>query len=207
MNIKEVEERTDLKAANIRYYEQEGLLHPERNRRNNYREYSQEDVEALERIKMLRMLDVPLRGIAELQCKKVTLPELMEEREQALSEEIKRMEQLKEVCRRVKMNGSTFEDLDAAEMECDFTYYNRKKDRAYRRERMKRLEEKEELVRKTVLMMLMPYWFLYGAWTIMGWQWVPVFSVVLAAANLCLTAYWIALRMKLHRLRCGEFFE
>lgn len=35
MNIKEAEERTGLKAANIRYYEQEGLLHPERNRRNN----------------------------------------------------------------------------------------------------------------------------------------------------------------------------
>lgn len=206
MNIKEAEERTGLKAANIRYYEQEGLLHPERNRRNNYREYSREDVEALERIKMLRMLDVPLREIAELQHKKVTLPELMEEREQALSEEIKRMEQLKEVCRRVKMSGNTFEDLDVAELECDFTYYNRKKDRVWSREKIKRLADKEELTRKAVLMMLPPYWFLYGVWKMMGWQWVPMFSAVFAAANLCLIAYWIALRMKLHRLRCRELF-
>lgn len=206
MNIKEAEERTGLKAANIRYYEQEGLLHPGRNRRNNYREYSREDVEALERIKMLRMLDVPLREIAELQHKKVTLPELMEERERALSEEIKRMEQLKEVCRRVKMSGNTFEDLDVAELECDFTYYNRKKDRVWSREKIKRLADKEELTRKAVLMMLPPYWFLYGVWKMMGWQWVPMFSAVFAAANLCLIAYWIALRMKLHRLRCRELF-
>lgn len=206
MNIKEVEERTGLKAANIRYYEQEGLLHPERNRRNNYREYSQEDVEALERIKMLRMLDVPLREIAELQRKKVTLPKLMEEREQALSEEIKRMEQLKAVCRRVKMSGNSFEDLDAAEMECDFTYYNRKKDSAAHQEKIKRLAEKEELARKAVVMVLPPYWFLHGVWKIMGWQWAPAFSVVFVIADFCLIAYWIALRMKLHRLRCREFF-
>lgn len=206
MNIKEVEECTGLKAASIRYYEQEGLLSPERNRRNNYREYSKEDVEALERIKMLRMLDVPLREIAELQRKKVTLPKLMEEREQALSEEIKRMEQLKEVCRRVKMSGSTFEDLDTAEMECDFSYYNRKKDRLWNQEKIKRLAQKEELARKAVVMVLPPYWFLQGVWKIMGWQWAPAFSVVFVIADFGLIAYWTALRMKLHRLRCREFF-
>lgn len=206
MNIKEAEKRTGLKAANIRYYEQEGLLHPERNRRNNYREYSQEDVEALERIKMLRMLDVPLREIAELQRKRVTLSELMEERERELGEEIKRMEQLREVCRRVKMSGNTFEDLDAAELECDFTYYNRKKDSAAHQEKIKRLEEKEELARKAVIMVLPPYWLLHGVWKIIGWQWTPAFSVVFVTADFALIAYWVVLRMKLHRLRCREDF-
>lgn len=206
MNIKEVEVRTGLKAANIRYYEREGLLHPERNRRNNYREYSQEDVETLERIKMLRMLDVPLQKIEALQSGELTLPALMEERERALLEEIRHMEQLKEVCRRAKKSGNTFADLDITELQCDFTYYGRKKDRIYRMEKMKHLEQKEELMKKAVVMMLPPYWFLHGVWKIMEWQWAPAFSVFFAAADFCMIAYWIALRTQLHRLRCRELF-
>lgn len=50
MNIKEAERMTGLKKANIRYYEQEGLLQPKRNGQNNYREYDQQNIETLERI-------------------------------------------------------------------------------------------------------------------------------------------------------------
>ena len=39
MHIKDVEQRTGLSRANIRYYEQEGLVHPAR-RKNGYRDYS-----------------------------------------------------------------------------------------------------------------------------------------------------------------------
>ena len=46
MNIKEIEERSGLTRANIRYYEQEGLLAPAR-RENKYRDYSEEDLETL----------------------------------------------------------------------------------------------------------------------------------------------------------------
>ena len=47
MTIKELEKRTGLPRTSIRFYEQEGFLHPER-RENNYRDYSQEDVCTLE---------------------------------------------------------------------------------------------------------------------------------------------------------------
>lgn len=50
MNIKEAERMTGLKKANIRYYEQEGLLQPKRNGQNNYREYDQQNIETLERL-------------------------------------------------------------------------------------------------------------------------------------------------------------
>ena len=40
MNIKEIEERSGLTRANIRYYEQEGLIAPVR-RENKYRDYSE----------------------------------------------------------------------------------------------------------------------------------------------------------------------
>ena len=46
MTIKDMELQTGLARANIRYYEAEGLISPER-AENGYREYSQEDAETL----------------------------------------------------------------------------------------------------------------------------------------------------------------
>ena len=46
MTIKEVETLTGITKANIRFYEKEGLLAPGRSS-NNYREYSEDDVEHL----------------------------------------------------------------------------------------------------------------------------------------------------------------
>ena len=51
MTVKEVEERTGLPRANIRYYESEGLIHPARGE-NGYRDYRQEDVDTLLKIKL-----------------------------------------------------------------------------------------------------------------------------------------------------------
>lgn len=88
MNIREVEQLTGLKKANIRYYEQEGLLSPQRNKQNNYREYSADDVEILEKIKLLRTLGVSIHDIEELQKGKTTVPELMEKRSEELENEL-----------------------------------------------------------------------------------------------------------------------
>ena len=48
MTIKELERRTGLPRTSIRFYEQEGLLTPER-RENNYRDYSEDNVRTLEK--------------------------------------------------------------------------------------------------------------------------------------------------------------
>ena len=49
MTIKDLEERTGLSRANIRFYEKEGLLSPLR-RENGYREYTEADVQTLLRV-------------------------------------------------------------------------------------------------------------------------------------------------------------
>lgn len=67
MHIKDVEQRTGLSRANIRYYEQEGLVHPAR-RKNGYRDYSPDDLETLLRIRLLRRLDVPIEEIRAMQA-------------------------------------------------------------------------------------------------------------------------------------------
>ena len=67
MTIKELEQRTGLPRTSIRFYEQEGLLNPER-RENNYRDYSEEDARTLEKIKLLRQLGLDLDAIRRLQA-------------------------------------------------------------------------------------------------------------------------------------------
>ena len=62
MTIKEIEALSGMSRANIRYYEAEGFLSPER-RENGYRDYSEEDLETLKRIKLLRLLGVSLADI------------------------------------------------------------------------------------------------------------------------------------------------
>ena len=52
MNIAEVERRTGLTRANIRFYEKEGLLSPARGA-NGYRDYTEADVETLRKVRLL----------------------------------------------------------------------------------------------------------------------------------------------------------
>lgn len=90
MKIKEIEKRTGIQSANIRYYEKEGLLHPERNEENNYRDYSEADVQRLEQIKILRLLGISIEEIKELYMDERTLEEVITARLEQLDQEKKR---------------------------------------------------------------------------------------------------------------------
>ena len=63
MNIKEVEKITGISSQNIRFYEKEGLIKPNRDDSNGYRVYSEDDIKLLKMVKMLRMLDMPVVDI------------------------------------------------------------------------------------------------------------------------------------------------
>lgn len=63
MNIKKAEELTGVSRQNIRFYEREGLLHPDRNAENDYREYNDTHIHTLKLIRAMRMLDMPLDRI------------------------------------------------------------------------------------------------------------------------------------------------
>ena len=62
MTIKDIETLSGMTRANIRFYESEGLLSPER-RANGYRDYSNYELEILKRIKLLRTLHISLEEI------------------------------------------------------------------------------------------------------------------------------------------------
>ena len=63
MNIKQAEHLSGVSKRNIRFYEQQGLLTPTRNKENDYREYTDSDIETLKQIRILRMVDMPLDQI------------------------------------------------------------------------------------------------------------------------------------------------
>lgn len=66
VSINQAEQLTGVSKRNIRFYEKEGLLIPERNQSNGYRSYSESDVHRIKLIKMLRMLDMPLSEIKQI---------------------------------------------------------------------------------------------------------------------------------------------
>ena len=66
MKINEVEAAVGVTKKNIRFYEAEGLLTPRRNSANGYRDYGDEDVAVLRRIKLMRKLGLPLEDIRQM---------------------------------------------------------------------------------------------------------------------------------------------
>ena len=110
MNIKEIEERSGLTRANIRYYEQEGLLAPVR-RENKYRDYSEEDLETLLRIALMRNLGFSLDEIRRLQSGELELAAAMRERSAALEAEGQRLLAAKSVCDAISREVTSYSAL------------------------------------------------------------------------------------------------
>lgn len=112
MNTKQVEELVGVSRQNIRYYEKEGLLTPCREQGNSYRDYSQEDVERLKLIKMLRMLDMPLKDIALVLNNEVPLQDAVAVRQKELLEQQKRLQAAIDICNLIKKEKSSEIDVN-----------------------------------------------------------------------------------------------
>lgn len=115
MNIKEVEQRTGLPRSVIRFYEREGLIDPQRNALNSYREYAQEDVDRLIRIAFLRTLDIPIEDIRRVIAGKIPLGEAAGAQLDALCDKEKDVARAIRICERLESDApERFDDLDVA---------------------------------------------------------------------------------------------
>lgn len=65
MTIKEVEQLLEISRATVRFYEKEGLVNPRRGG-NGYRDYSEEDVEKLRKIVILRKISMSVEDINDI---------------------------------------------------------------------------------------------------------------------------------------------
>lgn len=112
MNIKLVETLTGMTRSNIRFYENEGFITPTR-LSNGYREYSDEDVEILKRIKLLRSLHLPLDDIKNLHNGTNDLLEILNQHIENLEKEITELNQSSKLCKKILDDQVTYSTLHA----------------------------------------------------------------------------------------------
>ena len=121
MKINEVEQLVGISKRNIRFYEKEGLLSPGRNADNGYRDYGEEDVETLRKIKLLRKLDVPLEEIRRMQQGELTLADGLLRHVIQLERAQKNLGTMRSLCQELARTDEQLPNLDAgrwlAEME------------------------------------------------------------------------------------------
>ena len=127
MTIKEVETLTGITKANIRFYEKEGLLAPGRSS-NNYREYSEDDVEHLRKIRIFRIMGFSVAQILRLADQPQRAAVLMEARAGQIQKEVKELERVRQVCLEVRDSGWRFDTLDPQLLEMKLEWEKKGKD-------------------------------------------------------------------------------
>lgn len=111
MTIKEVEARTGLARANIRYYEDQGFFSAARGE-NGYRNYSGENVETLLKVKLFRQLGFSLEDIHDLQRGDQRLETALLRREEGLDREQLDLDRAARLCRELREERADFATLD-----------------------------------------------------------------------------------------------
>ncbi|WP_049727225.1 MerR family transcriptional regulator [Dorea sp. D27] len=158
MTIKEVEQLVDMKKANIRYYEEEGLLAPGRNKENNYREYSMHDVEDLKKIKFLRVLGVPVKDIRKVKEGKVTVSEVIGARKSALQQEMAELSEARDLCDELIQRNDTFDNLDVTLMDMQNEFFKMRGVKIMRLDKVYRLEKYRNMCNRTWQMIFLIYY-------------------------------------------------
>lgn len=114
MRINEVERLVDITKKNIRFYEEQGLLNPARNEVNRYRDYSNEDVEVLRKIKLFRKLNVPISEIRRMQEGHLPLEDCLCRHIITLEREEKNIAEMKTFCGAMIQAQEQFSGMDAS---------------------------------------------------------------------------------------------
>ena len=112
MKINQVELLVGITKKNIRFYEEQGLLSPGRNRENGYRDYNEEDVRKLEQIKLFRKLGLPLEEIRMMQAGRSTVADSMKRHLVTLKREQENVEHSMKLCEMLRETEGLLCDLE-----------------------------------------------------------------------------------------------
>lgn len=113
MKINEVETLVGITKRNIRFYEKEGLLAPGRDSANGYRNYGEEEIQILYRIKLLRKLDVPLEEIRKLEQNILNLDDVLKRHMIQLQRNRENLATVEALCQRLSDADEQLPTLDA----------------------------------------------------------------------------------------------
>lgn len=116
VKINQVEQLVGITKGNIRFYEKEGLLTPDRNSENGYRDYDEADVAWLKKIKLLRMLDVPIEEILRLKSGSLTLEDAMGRHMIQLGRRQANLAAMEALCGELRDSRCRLDNLDADEV-------------------------------------------------------------------------------------------
>ena len=112
MTIKEMEMRSGLDRTNIRFYEREGLIEPER-KENGYRNYRETDLQLLLKIKLLRRLGFSLDAIRALKEGTTGLDKALSERLERIDMQRQGLNATEQICQGMRKDRVSFDTLDA----------------------------------------------------------------------------------------------
>lgn len=112
MYINEVEAFLKMTRAQIRFYEQAGLLSPSKSP-STYGDYSEEDLDTLQKIMLLRMLRIPVDTIRKLQTGALQLNQVISDKLQQLKVYLADHSEADEICRSILEDNAGYAGLDA----------------------------------------------------------------------------------------------
>ena len=101
MRINELEERLSVTRANVRFYEKEGLLNPNRSG-NGYRDYSEEDVETLQKIIIFRKLGLSIDEIRAIFNQELDLLDAVDNNLKQLQKQVDDLQGAMDVCKKME---------------------------------------------------------------------------------------------------------
>ena len=116
MKINEIEALTGITKKNIRFYEEQGLLSPRRNSENGYRDYGEQELLILRRIRLLRKLGVPIEEIRQMFAGTHTVGDGMRRHLVTLERERRNLEQSMGLCRELQNQEIPIDDLDVEDI-------------------------------------------------------------------------------------------
>lgn len=111
--------------SNIRFYEKEKLISPDRNASNGYREYSEEDIKTIKKVAYLRTLGISVEDIRRISSKEADLYDVVQIQRQRLDQQLTELENAKIMCERMLSSNKKvdYENLDIEQYVTDVKDY------------------------------------------------------------------------------------
>lgn len=113
MKINEVEALVGITKKNIRFYEEQKLLSPKRNTENSYRDYGDDEIRILQKIKLLRKLGFPIEDIRQMLSGTYTVADGMRRHLITLERERRNLDQSITLCQELQALDIPVYDLDS----------------------------------------------------------------------------------------------
>ena len=204
MKINKVEQLVGITKKNIRFYEEKGLITPARNEENMYREYSDEDVDMLRRIKLLRQLSIPIDEIAKLQKGYLTLEDCMRRHRIYLEREEDNLHQKKSICQQIEESKDQLLQLDTEKY---FQLMQEMENEGVRFMNVNRVDQKRKVSIVSAISMII---MMIGTIALLIWGYMVeplplmLFALIIAIPVVVIIGVLLALKNRMRQIEGGE---